>query len=234
MWHKQRTDIALRKTLTLRNRLHSMEPPSFMAAELSDPGSTSSSLLRRVLDASDDVAWTRLVEMYTPLVRRWIIRLGVPLSDSLDVAQEVFQGAAVGLKEFRGKREGNSFRGWLRAITRNKVADYYRRRGGQPEAVGGTDFQMRLAQFADSTEATSASTSEQSDRHFALRQLLDQIVREFQPRTWQAFWRTAIDRQSAVDVARELNMTANAVRQARFRVLRRLRQEFKVHESRFL
>jgi RNA polymerase sigma-70 factor (ECF subfamily) len=218
----------------LRNWLHSMEPPKYVAAELSDPGSTSSSLLNRVLDTSDDAAWTRLVEMYTPLVQWWARRLGVPLADSLDLVQEVFQGAAVGLKEFRGKREGNSFRGWLRAITRNKVADYYRRRGGQPEAVGGTDFQMRLAQFADSDEATSVSGTEQSDRHFALRQLLNQIVRDFQPRTWQAFWRTAIERQSAVDVAGDLGMTANAVRQARFRVLRRLRQEFKLYESRFL
>jgi DNA-directed RNA polymerase specialized sigma24 family protein len=51
------------------------------------------------------------------------------------------------------------------------------------------------------------------------------IRNEFEERTWQALWRTTVDGRSPAEVAGELNMTAGAVRVAKSRVLRRLRQE---------
>ena len=49
---------------------------------------------------------------------------------------------------------------------------------------------------------------------------------QFEPRTWTAFWRVAIQRDKTADVAADLEMTAAAVRKAKARVLRRLREEF--------
>jgi Sigma-70, region 4 len=40
-----------------------------------------------------------------------------------------------------------------------------------------------------------------------------------------AFWRVVIDERSPAEVAAELGITANAVRQAKSRVLRRLKEE---------
>ena len=54
---------------------------------------------------------------------------------------------------------------------------------------------------------------------------LDLIRAEFEPRTWQAFWRTAIDGREAKDVAADLAMSQGAVRVAKSRVLQRLRAE---------
>lgn len=48
---------------------------------------------------------------------------------------------------------------------------------------------------------------------------------EFEDRTWQAFWRVAVEGHATAEVAADLGITANAVRQAKSRVLRRLRQE---------
>ena len=48
---------------------------------------------------------------------------------------------------------------------------------------------------------------------------------EFEERTWQAFWRVAVEGQAAKDVAKDLGVTASAVRLAKSRVLRRLREE---------
>jgi RNA polymerase sigma-70 factor (ECF subfamily) len=55
--------------------------------------------------------------------------------------------------------------------------------------------------------------------------VLDLIRPEFAERTWQAFWRTAIEGGSAPEVAAELSMSAGAVRVAKSRVLQRLREE---------
>jgi RNA polymerase sigma-70 factor (ECF subfamily) len=48
---------------------------------------------------------------------------------------------------------------------------------------------------------------------------------EFEPRTWQAFWKTAVDGRPVKDVADELGMSPGAVRVAKSRVLHRLRDE---------
>ena len=48
---------------------------------------------------------------------------------------------------------------------------------------------------------------------------------EFQPSTWQAFWGTAVDGQSAKDVGQKLGLSPGAVYVAKSRVLARLREK---------
>ena len=57
------------------------------------------------------------------------------------------------------------------------------------------------------------------------RRVLESIRAEFEPRTWQAFWRIVVDGQSPAEVAATLGMSLPAVYQAKSRVLRRLRRE---------
>ena len=57
------------------------------------------------------------------------------------------------------------------------------------------------------------------------RRALSQFKQEFENRTWTAFWRVTVENRLPVEVAAELGISANAVRQAKSRVLRRLREE---------
>ena len=54
---------------------------------------------------------------------------------------------------------------------------------------------------------------------------LAQVQSEFEAPTWQAFWRSVVDGIATDEVARELQISAASVRQARSRILRRLRQQ---------
>lgn len=54
---------------------------------------------------------------------------------------------------------------------------------------------------------------------------MEVMQQEFQPTTWKACWEHVVGGRPAIDVARELNITPNAVYLAKSRVLRRLRQE---------
>ena len=54
---------------------------------------------------------------------------------------------------------------------------------------------------------------------------LELIRGEFEERTWHAFWLTAVEDHPTGEVALELVMTPGAVRVAKSRVLRRLREE---------
>jgi RNA polymerase sigma-70 factor (ECF subfamily) len=189
-------------------------------------GSTSRSLLSR-LKTDDAAAWNRLVVLYAPLVHHWCRQFGLPTREAADVLQDVFQSVAVNLNRFHRDAPGDSFRGWLRTITRSKVMDHFRRRSGQPEAAGGTEALQRLGQFpapAPAEEGDEALT-DQAPVRALFETALGLIRPEFEDRTWQAFWRTAVDDQPAPDVGKELGMSAGAVRVAKCRVLQRLREE---------
>src|SRR5262249_24710383 len=103
---------------------------------------TSMSLLQRAR-GNDPDAWSRLFRLYRPCVLYWCGRWGVPAQDGEDVAQEVSRAAAAGLGEFRRDRPGDSFRGWLRGITRNMVLQYFRRADSQAVAAGGSEAYLR-------------------------------------------------------------------------------------------
>ena len=111
-------------------------------------GSTSSSLLHRVT-ARDQEAWSRLVRIYGPLVDFWLRPGHLQPADARDVFQEVFRAVAEGIASFHKDRPCDRFRGWLRTITRNKLADHFRRQGTQPAAAGGSEAYRQLQEVED-------------------------------------------------------------------------------------
>jgi len=185
---------------------------------------TSRSLLERV-QAHDAAAWDRLVSLYAPLVFHWCRQYDLQDQDAADIFQEVFQAVATHIAGFRKEKQGDTFRGWLRTITRNKIHDHFRRRGKEPEGVGGTDALRRLNQLPAPQPSSEPSGEEDESERSLFYRALDFIRADFEERTWQAFWRTAVDGQAPKDVAAELGMTPGAVRVAKSRVLQRLREE---------
>jgi RNA polymerase sigma-70 factor (ECF subfamily) len=181
----------------------------------------SSSLLGR-LRAQDAEAWQRLVDLYGPLVYYWCRQLQP--EDRADVFQEVFRAVATHISSFRKDRPGDTFRGWLLTITRNKLRDHFRRQQVQVQATGGSDALRQLAQVPGPDAEQDDSTDPGQERALFLRALRS-IEGEFEDRTWQSFWRVMVDGQEPVDVAAALGISRNAVYKARARVLQRLRQE---------
>jgi RNA polymerase sigma-70 factor (ECF subfamily) len=184
---------------------------------------TSRSLLARV-QANESDAWERLVNLYAPLVLQWCQGRGLQHQDVADVFQEVFQSVVVYIRSFRKERAGDTFRGWLRRITQNKLRDHFRRLGREARGVGGSSAREWLAQLpVPDAPAEDLALDDGESGLFA--RALDQIRGEFEARTWAAFWRTAVEGRAVQDVGADLAMTPGAVRVAKSRVLRRLREE---------
>ena len=191
----------------------------------SEPSSISSTLLDRVR-AQRPEAWERLVDLYGPVVYRWCRQSALGPEDAADVVQEVFTAVAAHVDQFRRDRPGDSFGGWLHSITRNKIRDVYRRRQGKPEARGGTDARQQLAEIGGPTEPSDPSAAcEDGLDAWLSRRGLELVRAEFENRTWEAFWRTAVEGHAPAHVAEDLGMSVQAVYKAKSRVLRRLRQE---------
>jgi RNA polymerase sigma-70 factor (ECF subfamily) len=183
---------------------------------------TSLSLLQRAR-ANDRDAWDRVVALYGPLVRLWCSRTGLRAEDAEDVSQEVFASAAANLAEFRHDRPGDTFRGWLRVITRNAVLAHRRHGNGQARAEGGSAAWQRLQDVADPLAGAEEEETAEVDQLY--RRAVAQVRGEFEERSWQAFWLTVVEGRSPAALAGELGMSAPAIRQAKSRVLRRLKQE---------
>jgi RNA polymerase sigma-70 factor (ECF subfamily) len=178
--------------------------------------SSSHSLLQRACRL-EPAAWERLCALYGPVVYGWCRRRGLQDSDAADAVQEVFQSVFKNFDQFQ--RSGGVFHAWLWIITLNQVRLHFRRAKHNPAQVDDRQMQDWLEAPAED-EPDSATT-----RQLVLRRALDLIRGDFTEQTWQIFARTTLQGESCHEVALALGLTANAVRQARFRVVRRLRQE---------
>jgi RNA polymerase sigma-70 factor (ECF subfamily) len=188
-------------------------------------GSTSRSLLAGA-KLDDPLAWERIVRLYAPLVASWCRRCGVAEQDLGDLLQDVFSAVASHLDRFRKAEPGDTFRGWLLTIARNKVRDHFRRASGEPAAAGGTEAALHMQQIPDPNELDDAAELSDDPLFDALLlRALESIRGEFHERTWQAFWRVVVDGRTAADVGAGLDMKPGAVRVAKSRVLLRLRRE---------
>ncbi len=195
------------------------------SGEGSQSSSTTSRSLVERLKSDEPAAWDRFVTLYAPLVYHWCRVWGLREQDATDIIQEVFQAVAVHIGGFHREHKGDTFRGWLRTITRNKIHDYFRRRGREPQGVGGSEAQAQLAELPAPQPVEGSSLAEEKGERALVSRALELIRPEFAERTWQAFFRTAIEGRSAPEVAAELSMSAGAVRVAKSRVLQRLREE---------
>jgi len=79
----------------------------------------------------DRLAFDALCDRYLPVVYNRLRAL-LPPEAVDDVTQEVFVAAVQAIRRYRAKA---TFRTWISAIARHKVADFYRARGRQPQTV---------------------------------------------------------------------------------------------------
>lgn len=185
----------------------------------------------------DDEAWARLIQLCGRPVYARCRRASIPPQDVEDVGNEVFFDVSRGIRGFRRDRPGDTFRGWLAQIARRRIADYWRRQQHTAEgtANGGSAARERLGDIPDGHESAEVpgsrvlpQTADADDglRDDLRRQALKLIESRFERQTWQACWLVVMERRPAEAVAEKLGITVNAVRVAKSRVMKELREEF--------
>ncbi len=104
--------------------------------ELGSIDPTSATLLGQVgLSPSDEAAWARFVGLYGSRIQGWCRRWGLQEADSEDVTQDVLLRLAQKLGTFHYDPT-RSFRGWLKTVTLNALADFLADRKRQCRGSG--------------------------------------------------------------------------------------------------
>lgn len=191
---------------------------------MSDAPLTQPSLLVRIRNPGDNEAWSEFVEIYTPMIYRFLRKRGLQDADAGDLTQDVLRAVAGSIDRLQYDPQRGTFRGWLLTTTRHKLYDFLSGRSGQPLGTGDSGMQQILNSVPDDNSADSSEW----DREYALRVFqwtAERIRREFKQSTWHAFWETCVGGREIPEVAESLRVTVGAVYIARSRVLSRLKQE---------
>jgi RNA polymerase sigma-70 factor (ECF subfamily) len=158
------------------------------------------------------------------LVVRWCHRQGLGEADVADVAQEVFSRVSQHLPRFQKEEPTDSFRGWLCRLTHHQIADFFRNHDKTQQAQGGSDMLSWLHRQPERKVIEPDAEDARNEEHFLFLQAVISVRCEFSNSYWKMFWRVAVDGVAAPAVATEFGTTPAAVRQAKARVLRRLRE----------
>ena len=162
---------------------------------------TRPSLLLRIRDMRDEVAYGMFVYLFTPLIYRFARANGLQDADASLVTQDVLITVARNIQRFDYDRQNGTFRGWLKVVTRSRLTDYLRSQRRHPEATGDSEM-LRIIE--SQTDESQPDIWEREYRRSLFEWVVDRIQSDFEETTWQAFWRTAIDLCPVVDFARSL------------------------------
>ena len=92
-----------------------------------DGSTTSPSLLKRVADWADRLAWCDFCTSYDPLIHSWCRGYGLDGSALEDLCQEIRIKLADRMRTYQYD-PGRTFRGWLRKFCHSRAVDVLRKR----------------------------------------------------------------------------------------------------------
>jgi RNA polymerase sigma factor (sigma-70 family) len=190
---------------------------------MGDESATSPSLLIRIRDRGDHPAWSQFVDIYQPLIHGFARKHGLQEADAADLTQEVLRAVARSVERLDYDPRRGSFRGWLFTVVRNKLRDFLEGRQRQVQGSGDTGVQAALNEQPTPADGPEAEWDRDYERRL-FGWAAEQVKGAVHEKTWQAFWRTAVEGKSGQDVARELGMSVAAVYLAKSRIMARLKE----------
>jgi len=162
---------------------------------------TRASLLLRLRDQQDDLAWAEFIELYVPLVYRFARKQGLPEADAATcrrTSSPRLQARSDGWNTIRARR-----------LSQLVVHDCASQVGQLVCGPGESNAWERRHRRATTPRAIAGSRrhGRRMEHRWEQRQFAwacAQVRRDVTSVTWQAFWRTAVEGSAAKDVAQEL------------------------------
>ena len=185
---------------------------------------TRASLLVRLRDGEDALAWQEFVRLYAPVIYGFARKRGLQDADAADLMQEVLRSVSTTVHRLDYDPGRGTFRGWLFTVTRNKIFNFMESRSRRVQGSGDSRVQQRLEQQAGAQGDLSGDWEADYQRALAA-QAMERVKGEFQPFTWEAFLQTTMEGRTPAETSARVGLSVGAVYVAKSRVIARLRQE---------
>ena len=178
---------------------------------------TRPSLLIRVRNRGDQIAWQEFDSVYRPLLYRIALARGIGATEAEEIAQQCMAAVNRYIDSFDYDPKRGKFKGWLATMVNNRIKNLLRDR---------RDAQARTQDF-DGLRETGLSPDEVFDklwRQEHLRHCLRLIKSEVEESTFRVFVAYVMEEQPIDKVCEAFHMTANQVHAIKSRMTRRIRQ----------
>lgn len=179
-------------------------------------------LLSRLKSKADSAGWGDFVRLYGPVVYGFARKQGLHDSDAVRLMQEVMRSAGQNPEMIEYDPKRLTFCRGLFAVTRSKINHFRAAQKNRPRPNGDGD--LLTGSVTDGERDIQSDWDIEYQRRFVVK-AMNRVKHEFPTSIWQAFWKTAVNRQPAAEAGLEFNMSAGAVYIAKSRVLARLHEE---------
>lgn len=193
---------------------HTRHPVSVMTWSTTRP-----SLIGRLGNSDDHLAWREFDRRYGPLIVSYACRRGLGLTDAEDLRQVVLMNLAVAMRSFELRPERGKFRSYLGRVVGNAIHRHRERPFRRPDVLELDE--RTLASLPADDDHDEVWEREWVDHH--LRLAMDDVQRTSDPRSVEVF-RRLLDGQKTTEVAEALGMTVAAVHKAKQRIRDRLKE----------
>ncbi len=141
-----------------------------------DSPGTRASLLIRLRDPDDAMAWNLFIDLYAPLIYGFFRRQSVQDADAADLTQDVLTRVSHAIRRLDYDPERGTFRGWLFTVVRNR----WRTWAGRPQ------LPREDASLDEQPAASEDKAWEQDYRRRLFDWAVDQVKPTVASATWQA------------------------------------------------
>ncbi|MFH0983144.1 MAG: sigma-70 family RNA polymerase sigma factor [Planctomycetota bacterium] len=178
---------------------------------------TRATLLMRIKDPRDTVAWREFHALYAPLLYRYARARGLTVADAEEVRDRCLATLARRMTTFEYDRHKGRFQAWLGQLVHNQVTDLLRRRC---VPVAGS----RIARTVPDPRPTPDELWERQWRRQHLKHCVEHVKVSVSERNYRAFCMLLFEECSVQEVCHRLGMSSGQVYVAKSRVLQRVRE----------
>lgn len=195
----------------------------------SHPSATRASLILRLGDHEDVAAWEEFTKIYQPVIQRVATKQGLQNADAENLVQEVFLAVAHSVEDWVQREDRGRFRPWLIRIARNAAVDMMTRRATRPLGRDGESGARLLAELPSPEALSQALETEYAQQVY--RWAAAEVQNSVEPKTWQAFHLTQVERRPVKEVAEQTGMRPANLYIARSRVMSRIKSLVAQYEN---
>src|SRR5579872_2082079 len=164
---------------------------------------TRLSLLIRLRDHQDHLAWATFVDLYAPLIYGYVRKRGLQDADAVDLTQTCLRRVAAHVGSLEYEPRHGHFRGWLFTIVRNLLRNFWAKPHHLYQGSGDSGTR-RLLESQAAPEADADGEWEREYQCGLFAWAAERVRPQVQETTWQAFWQTAVEGRPGKEVAQEL------------------------------
>jgi RNA polymerase sigma-70 factor (ECF subfamily) len=183
--------------------------------------------LSRLQDWEDNESWRVFFNTYWRLIYSVALKSGLTETEAEEVVQETIICVAKDIQKFKRERQRGSFKGWLRNLTRWRIADQLRKRAvavGALKAEGDRSY-LSVGVSDELADANAVADWEREWRWNLLQAAMDRVKVRVNEEQYQLFDFCVVKQWPVSRITKTLGVSPARVYLARHRISRLVEKE---------